>query len=163
MWEWTDQWLSTSGVNVLEPVIEWGANGSITKLQIKQTCDLRGKNRLRKQKIDVAVYDANFEPIIVKDIMISEKEPINEVPLAFNQPVTAVVINVNDHGYCKVRFDQKSLDAFVNNLQKIQDPVTRAMVWRQLWLLVMDKRMSSLQYFDFVVKQIPYENVDQII
>jgi hypothetical protein len=36
-------------------------------------------------------------------------------------------------------------------------------VWRQLWLLVMDRKMSSLQYFDFVVKQIPYETVDQII
>jgi len=36
-------------------------------------------------------------------------------------------------------------------------------VWRQLWLLVMDRKMSSLQYFDFVVKQIPYESVDQII
>jgi hypothetical protein len=61
MWEWTDQWLSTSGVNILEPVIEWGPNGSITKLQVKQSCDLRGKNRLRKQKIDIALFDANFE------------------------------------------------------------------------------------------------------
>jgi len=26
--------------------------------------------------------------------------------------------------------------------------------------LVMDKKMSSLQYFDFVVKQIPFETVD---
>ncbi len=71
---------------------------------------------MRKQKIDVAIYDANFEQIVIKDIMISEKDPLNEVPLAFNQAVTAVVINVNDHGYCKVRFDQKSLDAFVENL-----------------------------------------------
>jgi len=62
-----------------------------------------------------------------------------------------------------VRYDQKSLDAFVNNLQRIQDPVTRAMVWRQQWLLMLDKRMSSMQFFDFVVKQLPYENVDQII
>jgi hypothetical protein len=53
----------------------------------------------------VAIYDANFEQIVIKDIMISEKDPINEVPLAFNQSVSAVVINVNDHGYCKVRFD----------------------------------------------------------
>lgn len=46
--DWSDQWLSTSGVNILEPVVEFAADGSITKLQIKQTCDLRGKNRLRK-------------------------------------------------------------------------------------------------------------------
>ncbi len=160
MWEWTDQWLSTSGVNILEPVIEWGPNGSITKLQVKQSCDLRGKNRLRKQKIDIALFDANFEQIVIKDIMISEKDPLNDVPITFNQPVSALVINVNDHGYCKVRFDDKSLEAFVQNLQNFKDPVTRGMIWRQLWLLVMDKKMSSLQYFDFVVKQIPFETVD---
>jgi len=163
LWEWSDTWLSTSGVNILEPVIEWGGNGSITKFQIKQSCDLRGKNRLRKQKIDVAVYDENFVPHVVKDILISEKDALNDVNLNFNQPVTAVIINVNDHGYAKVRYDQKTLDSFVNNLQRIEDPVTRAQVWRQLWLLVMDRKMSSLQYFDFVVKQIPFESVDQII
>ncbi len=126
LWEWSDQWLSSSGVNILEPVIEWGPNGSIIKLQIKQTCDLRGKNRLRKQKIDVAVYNQHFEAIVTKDILISEKEPLNAVPLTFDQPVTAVIINVNDHGYCKVRYDPKTLDSFVNNLQRIADPVTRA-------------------------------------
>lgn len=78
----------------------------------------------------MAVYDANFEQIVIKDIMISEKDPLNEVALPFNQPVSAVVINVNDHGYCKVRFDQKSLDAFVENLHKFKDPVTRGMIWR---------------------------------
>ena len=60
LWEWCDQWLSTSGVNILEPVVEYAANGSIAKLQVKQSCDLRGKNRLRKQKLDVGIFDENF-------------------------------------------------------------------------------------------------------
>ena len=161
--DWSDQWLSTSGVNILEPVVEFAADGSITKLQIKQTCDLRGKNRLRKQKIDAAVFDEHFHPILIKDILLSDKEALNDCVLTFDRPVSAIIINVNDHGYCKVRYDQKTLDSFVDNLQRIQDPVTRAQVWRQLWLLVMDRKMSSVQYFDFVVKQIPYESVDQII
>lgn len=161
--EWSDQWLSTSGVNILEPVVEYGANGSITKLQVKQSNDLRGKNRLRKQKIDVAVFDEHFEAHIVKDILLNDKEALNDVALQFHGPVSAIIINVNDHGYCKVRYDQKSLDSFVNSLQRIQDPVTRAQVWRQLWLLVMDRKMSSLQYLDFVIRQIPFETVDQII
>ena len=80
--------------------------------------------------------------------------------VTFDQPVTAIVVNVNDHGYCKVRYDAKTLDSFVHNLQRIADPVTRAQIWRQLWLLVMDRKMSSLQYLDFVLKQIPYERVD---
>jgi len=32
LWEWSDTWLSSSGVNILEPVVEWAPNGSITKL-----------------------------------------------------------------------------------------------------------------------------------
>jgi hypothetical protein len=32
LWEWSDQWLSTSGVNILEPVVEFSADGSIIKL-----------------------------------------------------------------------------------------------------------------------------------
>jgi len=105
LWEWSDTWLSSSGVNILEPVIEWAPNGSITKLQIKQTNDLRGKNRLRKQKIDLAVYDEHLHPHVVKDILISEKDALNDVILNFDKPVSAVIINVNDHGYAKVRYD----------------------------------------------------------
>lgn len=32
LWEWSDQWLSSSGVNILEPVIDYAANGSVAKL-----------------------------------------------------------------------------------------------------------------------------------
>jgi len=119
LWEWSDQWLSTSGVNILEPVVEYGADGSVAKLQVRQTCDLRGKNRLRKQKIDVAVFDQHFEPHFVKDILLSDKDALNDVALTFAGPVSAIIVNVNDHGYCKVRYDQKTLDSFVSSLQRI--------------------------------------------
>jgi len=33
--EWCDQWLNTSGVNILEPVVEWNENGSIKSLSVK--------------------------------------------------------------------------------------------------------------------------------
>jgi aminopeptidase N len=33
--EWCDTWLATSGVNILEPVVEWNDNGSIKTLSVK--------------------------------------------------------------------------------------------------------------------------------
>ena len=128
--EWSDTWLTTSGVNILEPIIEWAPDGSLVKLQIKQSNDLRGKNILRRQKIDVALYDEHYQPHLIKNVMINEKSPLNDVPLNFTGTVTSVVINANDHGYAKVRYDEKSLGNFVNYLQRIQDSVTRAQVWR---------------------------------
>lgn len=96
-------------------------------------------------------------------MIISEKEAINEVHFQSDKPVSAIVINVNDHAYCKVTFDQKTLDSLVDNLNRIEDPLTRGSIWRQLWQSVMSKKMSSLQYFELVVKQIPNENIQQII
>jgi hypothetical protein len=32
---WCDSWLATSGVNILEPVVEYNENGSIKSLAIK--------------------------------------------------------------------------------------------------------------------------------
>lgn len=46
--DWCDYWLNTSGVNILEPVAEYNHDFSVKSLAIRQTCDLRGKNRLRK-------------------------------------------------------------------------------------------------------------------
>lgn len=40
---WCDQWLHSSGVNIIEPNAEF-ENGALKSLQIKQSCDLRGKN-----------------------------------------------------------------------------------------------------------------------
>lgn len=33
--EWCDQWLTTSGINVLTPVVEYKEDGSIASLSIK--------------------------------------------------------------------------------------------------------------------------------
>ena len=40
----------------------------------------------------------------------------------------AVFLNVNDHGFLKVRIDQESLKAF-RNMSKVQDKLTRRMLW----------------------------------
>ena len=80
--DWCETWLTTSGVNVIEPIIEYNQDNSIKKLTIKQTCDLRGKNRLRKQKFNVAFYDQNLNENIIKDIVISDKEELNEIDVS---------------------------------------------------------------------------------
>ena len=40
--EWCDSWLTSSGVNIVEPIVTYKADGSIQSLSVKQTCDLRG-------------------------------------------------------------------------------------------------------------------------
>ena len=58
--DWCHVWLNTSGVNILEPEVEYNEDGSIKSLSVKQSCDVRGKNCLRKHKLDIALFDENF-------------------------------------------------------------------------------------------------------
>ena len=75
----------------------------------------------------------------------------------------AIVVNINDHAYGKVRYDSRTEKWLINNLQTVADPVTRAVVWRNFWLMVLDRKMSSLSYIEFVQKQLPHETIDSII
>ena len=142
--EWCDSWLKTSGVNILEPVIDYNEDFSVKSFSIKQTCDLRGKNQLRKQKVNVAFYDENFQPHVVQNIVLSEKEELNAVSIDFKFPIKAVIINHDDHAYAKVRFDQRTLDTFESDLSSFDDYLARTIVWRHLMILVQDCQMSSV-------------------
>ena len=42
---------------------------------------------MRKQKLNLAVYDNEFKPHVVKDIVISDKEELNKIEVEFKGPV----------------------------------------------------------------------------
>lgn len=111
----------------------------------------------------MAFYDNDFKAHVVKDIVISDKNALNPVQVDFTGPVQAIIINYDEHAYAKVRFDQKTLDSLEQNLHKIDDFLARSLVWRQLWLQVIDYKMSSIQFCNFVINQLPQESVEQII
>lgn len=119
--EWCDQWLKTAGVNILEPVVEYNEDFSIKSLSLKQTCDLRGKNRLRTQKLHIALYHGDdSEPHIIKDVIISDREELNKIEVDFNGPVKAILHNFEDHAYALTRYDERTLDFIINDLYKVK-------------------------------------------
>lgn len=73
---WCDTWLKSSGSNILEPIVELNADGSLKSLKVKQSNGLRGQNRLRKQKLSIAIYEKAFAkgdiPFVIENIVISE-------------------------------------------------------------------------------------------
>jgi hypothetical protein len=75
---------------------------------------LRGNNVLRKHKLDVALYDMYFNPHIIKDVIVDGE--MSDVKVDVDFPISGVLINVNDYGYAKIRFDDKTQDLFENHL-----------------------------------------------
>jgi len=163
----------SSGVNIFEPVADIDENGVLRSLSVRQGLGLRGKNRLRLQRLDIGLYGAvNSDesspvvPFVIKDVVVSATDELTVVDLS-SLPAEyrfgAIAINNGEHAYGKVRFDEKSIDWLTQNLHRLEDPLTRATVWRYFWMLVMDRKMTSLKYVEFVQNQLPYETVDQII
>ena len=154
---WCSTWLKSSGINILEPIVELNEDGSLKSLKIKQSLGLRGQNRLRKQKLNVALYKKSFakgdSPLVIENVVISETEELTNINISELPPdfvIGAINVNHDEHAYCKVRFDKKSVNWFTDNLHLVQNSVTRAATWRHFWMLVMDKQITSLQYLEFV-------------
>ena len=83
---------------------------------------------------------------------------ISSVPADFK--LGAIFVNHDEHAYAKVRFDDASIRWFTDNLSKVSSAPNRGAIWRHFWQLVSDMKMSSLQFVDFVKKQLPHETVD---
>ncbi len=69
---------------------------------------LRGKNRLRKQRLDIALFNEKGDFHIIRDHVVSEKEELTVVDLTSMAPdfkIAAVYLNDGQHAYCKLRFD----------------------------------------------------------
>ena len=78
----------------------------------------------------MALYDENYKPHIVGGVVLSDTEEKTKVDVPFKGPVKGILLNHGDHGYAKVHFDKKSLDNFEQNLYKIEDSLSRSMIWQ---------------------------------
>ena len=90
---WCDQWLKTSGINILEPVLTHNAEGHLESLKIKQTMGLRGNNRLRKQKISVCLFEQDGTQHIVSPVIVNDLDGTSVVQIPSGLNIKAVYLN----------------------------------------------------------------------
>lgn len=69
-----------------------------------------------------------------------------------------VILNGDDHGYCKVKLDPVSVEWLKDNLNSLEDDLTRMIVWRSLWDSVRDARLSAVEFLQIVVKHLPNDD-----
>ena len=57
--------------------------------------------------MNIGIYDKDLKEYVIKDIVISEKDELNEIDISSigNTEVEALILNHGDHAYTKVRFD----------------------------------------------------------
>jgi len=118
---------------------------------------------LRTHKLDIAVYDENLKPHMIENVVLSNTKELTEVNLNYDGKVKAIVINHGLHTYAKVRFDDRSLKCFEKELCKIDEYLTRLMIWRNIWFQMLDGELNPIQYMNMVIRQIPNETLEQAV
>lgn len=131
---------------------------TIEKFEIVQTCEKNCSDIFRMQKINISFYDHDhnetlFTGIIVKDQKVTEVEELEGkvVPDGF-------LLNSQHFGYCKVRFSQKSIDYFVQNLRHIESNLDRNLIYRYLWQNYEANKIKFSTFFELVQNNIVSEH-----
>ncbi|RKE19106.1 aminopeptidase N [Streptomyces sp. TLI_171] len=156
---WSKAWLQTSGVNTLTPELVHDAEGRITELAIRQDGE-----PLRPHRIAVGLYDLAADGALLRtdryELDVTGARTV--VAEAAGRPLPALVLlNDDDLTYCKVRFDERSLETLRTGLGDLADggpstagdgapSLARALAWSAVWNLTRDGLMPTRDYLDLV-------------
>ncbi|MEV7021116.1 aminopeptidase N [Kitasatospora sp. NPDC093558] len=147
---WAAAWLQTAGVNSLTPQVTTDAEGRITELAVLQNGDV-----LRPHRIAVGLYDHDSDGSLVRTarIELDVTGARTVVTEAAGRPRPALVLlNDDDLTYCKIRFDDASLETLRTGLGEIRDDLARALAWSAVWNLTRDGLMPARDYVALVLR-----------
>ncbi|NBE53428.1 aminopeptidase N [Streptomyces boluensis] len=152
--EWARAWLQTAGVNSLTPQATYDAEGRITELAVVQEA-AASHPELRPHRVAVGLYrrDADGELVRYARAETDVDGPRTVVTeLAGAERPELILVNDDDLTYCKIRFDEGSLDTLRDHLGSLTDPLARALCWSALWNLTRDALMPARDFVGLVLR-----------
>ncbi|MCX4726564.1 aminopeptidase N [Streptomyces sp. NBC_01306] len=153
MVSWSRSWLQTAGVNSLTPAIVHDAECRITELAVLQDA-ADSHPELRPHRVAVGLYrieDGALVRYARAEADVSGPRTV-VAELAGAERPDLVLVNDDDLTYCKIRFDEGSLDTLREHLGDITDPLARALCWSALWNLTRDALMPARDFIALVLR-----------
>ncbi len=152
------QWLETSQVNTLRPIVSVTPDGLYDSVAIEQEAppehptlrthrialglyDLRGDRLVRRERVEVVVQGRQTE--------IPELSGVREPDL--------LLVNDDDLTYAKIRLDARSLSTVMGNLSGLESSLARALCWAAVWDMTRDAELPARDYVRLVVTALPRE------
>jgi len=161
--DWARAWLETASLNTVAAT--WETDGDrLSSLALTQTAP-EAYPTLRPHHLEVAlVRNVEGAPPSVEALDVDLEGARVEVPTAIGRPAPDFVFpNHNDHGFAKIALDEASLEWLRGNLDTIEDPLLRQLVWQALWHMVRDQQLRSTEYLDLAAAKAPTERDPELI
>jgi aminopeptidase N len=154
MSSWSRSWLQTAGVNSLTPQVILNAEGRITELSVVQEAP-ESHPELRPHRVAVGLYrrtpGGDLERYARAEADVDGPRTV-VAELAGEAAPELVLVNDDDLTYCKIRFDETSLETLREHLGDLTDPLARALCWSALWNLTRDALMPARDFIGLVLR-----------
>ncbi len=153
---WTQQWLQTSGVNLLQAAIEEspdGAMGEVTVIQQPPALPEGVAATLRDHRIAIGVYD-------LQDGVLQRTDRIEIDVTGAETPVDALtnrarpdllLLNDDDLTFAKIRLDSRSLQTVTTHFGALRSALSRAVLWGAMWDMTRDGEISTGAFIETII------------
>lgn len=167
---WQKTWLETSGVNTLQA--KWSCKETeqgnvIDQFSLLQSDEFNSPPILRPHRTRIALYSRQKnKTLLAPETLVDATYNLaqTEVDSLIGKPCPSLVFpNYEDHDYTKVILDPVSLETVRNHFGKIEDPLTRQMIWDSLWQMVVDGKLGALPFGKLVLSYASQETDTQIL
>ena len=160
---WTEEWLQTSGVNLLRPIVEVSDDGTITRVAIVQEPPSAPEGvspTLRSHRVGVGLYDVDGDGLVLRERReLDVVGPLTEIPeLTGVRTPDLLLLNDGDLTYAKIRLDDRSWRTAVERIGGLDDSLARALLWGAAWDMVRDAEVPTGEYVDLVLAGLPDES-----
>ena len=155
---WAKEWLQTSGVNTVRPVLEVGDDGTFTSFVVHQEAAPEFPT-LRRHRLAIGLYDLENGRLVRRhstEIDVSGDETTVPELVGIRQP-DLVLLNDEDLTYAKVRLDDRSLATLVDHIDGFADSLPRALSWGAAWDMTRDAEMRAGDWVELVLRGIAVE------
>ncbi|WP_371671527.1 aminopeptidase N [Streptomyces sp. NBC_00289] len=150
---WSRSWLQTAGVNSLTPQVLLDAEGRIDELTVLQEA-AESHPELRPHRVAVGLYrleDGRLVRYARAEVDVDGPRTVVTEAAGAEAP-DLVLVNDDDLTYCKIRFDETSLETLRGHLGNVTDPLARALCWSALWNLTRDALLPARDFVDLVLR-----------
>jgi aminopeptidase N len=153
MGTWARSWLQTAGVNALTPQVLLSTDGRIEELTVLQEA-AESHPELRPHRVAIGLYRREDGRLVRYARAEADVDGPRTVvtELAGEQAPELVLVNDDDLTYCKIRFDEASLETLRASLGDLTDPLARALCWSALWNMTRDALLPARDFVDLVLR-----------
>jgi aminopeptidase N len=158
---WAAQWLQTSGLPTLclDLTADDGVLSSVTIVQ-DALDPVTGREELRPHRLRVGLYNFDDGGALVRTGSVETDAVARRtgVPeLAGQRRPALLLLNDDDLTYAKVRLDPVSEATVLASLDRVTDPMARALCWTALWNSARDAESPAARYVHAVTAFGPSE------